>query len=258
MRSLPQDNLAYPILITLDSGGQGTGCIINCQEGNYLATAKHVIADNQNALKGAVATLKSYTPDLIETDFTQLTLNLDVISTNSKIKFHPVHDVCLIQLMDNNESGMNPSIGVTVDQISSFGVCGINIDKTVKLFSEVLISNDVFIFGYPSSIGLKSSPQFNSDMPLLRKGIVAGKNSSNSTIILDCPVYPGNSGGPVIEVEVTPGGINFKLLGLVVQFVPVVEQWKSLLYNTVNSQLTNSGYSIVVPVDFVKEVINQF
>ncbi|HEY9035783.1 MAG TPA: serine protease [Pseudomonadales bacterium] len=258
MRALPQDNLAYPVLIILNTGSMGTGCVINAVEGNYLATAKHVLFDEKNNLKGNVAILKSYTPDLVATDFTKFTLDLNIVTSNSNIIAHTNHDVCLVRLLTKDDQGNSTHTpGVTLDNLSSRGVCGININTTVKMYQDVLISNDVFIFGYPASIGLRNSPQFNSEIPLLRKGIVAGKNDQNSTIILDCPVYQGNSGGPVIEVEHMPGGISYKLIGLVSQFVPVEDHWKNLSFGIVNTQWSNSGYSVVVPVDFINDLINQ-
>lgn len=259
MRALPKDNLAYPILIRLDTGSMGTGCMINCPDCIFLATAKHVLFDQSGKRLGGSANLRSYTPDLQENDCTQITIDLSQVEADSNLKVHAAQDVCLIKIFKRNGGNWQPLSGVNVDQISSVGICGINIDQTAKLYADVMESNDIYIFGYPVSIGLKSSPQFNSILPLLRKGIVAGRNDHNKTIIIDCPVYKGNSGGPVIEVEMDfPRGISYKLIGLVIQFIPVEEKWYSLLYQTTNTQISNSGYSVVVPVDFVREVIDSF
>jgi len=259
MRALPQNNLSYPVLIELNTGSIGTGCILNCTEGNYLATAKHVFFDEKNNIKGTIASLRSYAPDLIDTDYTKFTLDLNIISQNSNIKYHAIQDVCLIRLTVIDDSkNVTHTPGTVVNKISSKGLCGININSSIKLFNDVLISNDIFIFGYPASIGLRHSPQFNTSMPLLRKGIVAGKNNTNLTIIIDCPVYQGNSGGPVIEVEKILGGISYKLIGLIAEFVPAEEHWKNLSFGIINTQWSNSGYSIVVPVNFVNELLNQF
>lgn len=257
MRALPQDNLAYPVLITLNTGSMGTGCILNSDNGNYLVTAKHVLFNDQNNLNGATATLKSYTPDLIDTDYTKFTVDLNQVLHDSNLVLHATHDVCLIRLTTIENTTTTHVTGVEINNTSSRGVCGVRMNHTTKVFSDVLISNDVFIFGYPASIGLRNSPQFNSEMPLLRKGIVAGKNNSNSTIILDCPVYQGNSGGPVIEVEHMGNSISYKLIGIVAQFVPVEEKWQNLSFGIVNTQWSNSGYSIVIPVDFINDLMTQ-
>jgi hypothetical protein len=76
---------------------------------------------------------------------------------------------------------------------------------------------------------------------------VAGKNQITRTIIIDCPVYPGNSGGPVIEVE-SQGPISvYKAIGVVTQFVP----------GTVWGNTVNSGYAVVVPMDRVLETVER-
>jgi hypothetical protein len=64
-------------------------------------------------------------------------------------------------------------------------------------------------------------------------------------IILDCPAFFGNSGGLVIEVERTSlTETKYKAIGLITEFVLYEKNW-----------FQNSGYSIVVPMDFVEELI---
>ena len=43
-RAMPDDNLAYPVLITLKTGG-GSGFYLNAKTAIYLVTAKHVLFD---------------------------------------------------------------------------------------------------------------------------------------------------------------------------------------------------------------------
>jgi len=130
--------------------------------------------------------------------------------------------------------------------------------STTKIYKDVLVGNEAFVFGYPTSIGLKEIPQINYIRPLLRKGTIAGKNDKMKTIILDCPTYYGNSGGPVVEVE-RIGAFNtqFRVIGLISQFVPFAEIWINATQKYSYKQLSNSGYTIVIPIDFVIELINQ-
>lgn len=126
-----------------------------------------------------------------------------------------------------------------------------------KKYAEVLIGNEVFIFGYPTSIGIKNVPQIDYTRPLLRKGIIAGKNEDKKNIILDCPVYYGNSGGPVVEVEEEGGTIRkFRVVGIISQFVPFEQEWFNLQHGYTNKDLENSGYSIATPLDAALELIN--
>jgi hypothetical protein len=110
------------------------------------------------------------------------------------------------------------------------------------------------VFGYPSSLGLQNLAQIDYTRPLLRKGIVAGTNSAKRSLILDCPVYFGNSGGPVLEIDRQAFSTNLKLIGVVIEYIPFDQHAGS---QTVGLQfLTNSGYSVAAPMDFVLELLN--
>jgi S1-C subfamily serine protease len=109
------------------------------------------------------------------------------------------------------------------------------------------------VFGYPTSLGLQQSPQLDPLRPLLRKGIVAGTNPATRFLVLDCPVYFGNSGGPVLELDRQPFGTSLSIIGVVDQYVPFVQQAGS---QTIAMQVeTNSGYSLAIPMDFVLELL---
>ncbi|MCK4303112.1 MAG: trypsin-like peptidase domain-containing protein, partial [Candidatus Eisenbacteria sp.] len=71
----------------------------------------------------------------------------------------------------------------------------------LTLYDSVHVSNEIFVFGYPRSLGLKQIPQMDYDAPLLNKGVLSGKNNSRKILIVAAAVYPGNSGGPVVEIN---------------------------------------------------------
>ncbi|MEK7075363.1 MAG: hypothetical protein AAB948_01005 [Patescibacteria group bacterium] len=54
------------------------------------------------------------------------------------------------------------------------------------------------------------------------------------------------------------GSGNIHLIGVVVQFVPFLDQWRNVkfpqLYNT---NLQNSGYSVALPVDYIFDLIGE-
>ena len=94
------------------------------------------------------------------------------------------------------------------------------------------------------------------DRPLLREGILAGKNYSRHSYIVDAPVFYGNSGGPVLAMNESGfGGIEFNLLGIVSEFVPFEEEWLNLRHGIRNAQISNSGYAVVEPVDEALKMI---
>jgi hypothetical protein len=123
----------------------------------------------------------------------------------------------------------------------------------MKTFDQVLVGNDVLVMGYPTSLQLGNLPELDPRRPLLRKGIVAGVNPATRSIILDSPMYFGDSGGLVLELD--RDGLNtfYKIIGVVDKYVPYSESTKTATSSTTFSM--NSGYSIAVPMDFVLELI---
>jgi S1-C subfamily serine protease len=108
--------------------------------------------------------------------------------------------------------------------------------------------------GYPRAIGLKRFAQIEYDKPLLRRGIVAGKNVQRHTIILDCQTNGGNSGGPVIEIDrVSLVYTQFRIIGIVTQFVP----WLNATLSKQDTTVSNSGYTVAVPIDVIFELTQQ-
>jgi hypothetical protein len=179
----------------------------------------------------------------------ELEVNLLNLYENGHVKYHPSQDVAFIRIGLRSEIKNKPENkfqtkfpdGIILKQGGDIGELT---EENVKLLKDVIIGNQVFLFGYPTSItGI--NPWLDIKMPLLRKGIVAGKNEALKAIILDCPAFFGNSGGLVIEVEKkTLTETRYRAIGLIIQFAPYKTQW-----------FQNSGYSVVVPMDFVDELI---
>jgi hypothetical protein len=60
-------------------------------------------------------------------------------------------------------------------------------------------------------------------------------------------------------VEEFSSGIKFLLIGIVVEFVPYVENWLNDKYPGLsNTTIHNTGYSVVEPMDFVIETVSMF
>ena len=175
----------------------------------------------------------------------EIQLQLVKLYESGQIKYHPSHDVAYIKIGISKKVAEEVRIysleGVTFKQGAGF----ISVDKdNFKVLKDVVVGNTVFVFGYPTSI-TKIDPWLDIRLPLLRKGVVAGKNDVLKAIILDCPVFYGNSGGLVIEVErMSLGESRYIAIGLITNLVFYQKLW-----------LQNSGYSIVVPMDFVEELI---
>lgn len=261
MSKMSRNNLGYPVRIVSDTGGLGTGFYVCKDSVIYLVTAKHVLFDTSNNLLAGTCLARSYSEEWVEGDFTELKIDLKLMLQNGNLKYHETQDACVIKLAIAAGEKVFP-LGmqdreVSVLQKNEYGIVHMDYEQCPKRFDEVGLANDVYMMGYPASIGVFVQ-QFNPEMPLLRKGIVAGKWNEKKSIIVDCPSYPGNSGGPIIEVDHIDGRPHYKLIGLVSQLVGVDEKWTNpqAPSGTEWARITHSGYSVVVPFDFVDELID--
>jgi hypothetical protein len=201
-RALPDDNLAYPVLITLSHGSTGSGFFLNTHQAVYLVTAKHVLfnPDTQKLIDNQ-AELTAYSKDPSDGESNVISLNLESLERIGDIKNHPLHDVTVVKIGDiprqdqpsanakeSTQRALSMEPGVVVTKKAKLGIVGVP-EEGIKIFNQMLIGNDIIVFGYPTSLGLQTKPQLDLRRPLLRKGIVAGENLLTRSIVLDCPVY---------------------------------------------------------------------
>lgn len=266
-RAIPEDNLAYPVLIT-EKNPQGaivcraSGFYLDAGKAIFLVTAKHVLFNpNNHALRASEIELLSYSRN--PGDFTHpdvFTLNMAVLQKDGNIRAHPSKDVAVIKIFvlhnvkriyKTNAGHAFPVPGVMVREFAKDGILDVSASGVTR-FAHVLTGNSVMVFGFPSSLDLKALSQLDSNVPLLRKGIIAGVNPEKRTIILDCPVYPGNSGGPVLEIDRGAFKTHLTVIGVISQYVPYITTGGSP--TLVTQTRNNSGYSIAIPMDFVLDL----
>ena len=262
-RSIPDDNLAYPVLIEAP-GELSSGFYLSTGTSIYLVTAKHALFEPTHGhLRVGPMSLLSYPRDPKESGTNLLLLDTATLSQAGEIRGHPIADVAVVRIGDLVKSApdkqpvlltLKTIPGVTMRTSAPSGLLGVDI-STVKKYQDVLVANEVLVFGYPTSLGIQELPQLDPLRPLLRRGIVAGLNPRARSIIIDCPSYPGNSGGPVVEVDREAFKVTISVVGVVSEFVPFAE--KSIHYPIAyqNVNISNSGYTIVTPMDFVLELV---
>lgn len=261
MRYLPNNNLSYPVLIEVGDGA-GSGFYFQTSRKVFLVTASHVLYKtdgNDKILRDNNIRTISYDEDLSTTMPIEMLLDLSKLN----LRKDDLRDIVLIEIADvvkvtgtiinfrylDGAKRVSPQPHVTIVVVPK---------EQLKKFDDVLVSNEAFILGYPNSLGIPTNQQIEPQKPLLRKGIIAGKNTSNKTIILDCPVYFGNSGGIAIEVEENGDGKRrYWIIGVVSQFIPFVEQLKSRQLGYTNLNFENSGYSVVVPIDTILDLTTE-
>jgi hypothetical protein len=266
---IPEFLLRTAILIQLDNGEQGSGFYVQDSLHTYLATARHVLIQriitprkpHDDSVLLAAKTIKciSYPADPNISVKTILTIDLPSAYAAGLLKYDAQSDVGVIQIGDVQR--VNDSLNMisyysfaTKDRISRIEPIPRSV---IEKYDDIHIGDGVFIFGYPTSIGLQSSPQFDHERPLLRKGTIAGKNISKKTLIIDCPVYYGNSGGPVIVEYAENFATYYKLIGVVSEFVPYEEDWVNTKNALTNVSITNSGYSVVVPIESILSLFDR-
>lgn len=265
---LPKDNLGYPVKLQVGSSS-GSGFIIGHNNQLYLVTAKHVIYQQDQITKVFNLLDKKMTMTIypvisgkVSAKARIFELNLELLSASNYLKAHENADIVVIRLAvernENKKKYIDFPDSIKTIQESAGSIVNYGMEGS-RRFDDVEVTNDIFILGYPISLSTTEMKQIDYDSPLVRKGIIAGKNHLNKSLILDCPVYGGNSGGLVLEMNETGLGTgNIHLIGVVVQFVPFVDQWRNVrfpeLYNT---NLQNSGYSIALPVDYIFDLIEE-
>lgn len=251
---LPEDNLSMPVMITIPLGNQNmkaSGVYYESNRAMYLITAKHVLFEENSTILRTTQTitLTSYNSG---GGRDSIGLRLGKLSARGRIKFHPVADVVAIRIAYERSTDTEEVMAVGDLRLPAVT------DYSLKTFSESFVSNDVFVFGYPAAIGLPKIPQIEYEKPLIIKGNIAGKNTTNRTLIIACPVYPGNSGGPVVEVEdIRPDYTGFRIIGIISQWIPYTADVYDK-YNLGAKVYPNSGYAVVVASDSIIDVLRMF
>jgi hypothetical protein len=252
---LPKDLMSIPVLI--EHIKRGTGFFIQDSTNFYLVTAKHVVFNPKSGkLYSNEMKLTCYEKDPIKGD--KIEFNIDLIAADSLglIIKQPKDDVLIIRMgrVNNLESGKSIINYYSAIQklTKSTNINTFPIEYFTK-YEDVNVGDEIYLFGYPTSLSLKDLHQFDYTRPLLRKGIIAGKYEPKKTLILDCPSYPGNSGGPILAVNNKISRIEYNLIGLVVEFIP----YEKIKAPQNIADTTNSGYSVAVSSSKILELLNK-
>jgi len=248
-RNLPEDSLSLPVLIVGNTGYAATGFYLTTTTSCFLVTAKHVLyQEDGSTLRMDNITLLSYPVGMREyNQRIEFRVDLRLAASKKLIRASSSHDVALVWIAKSQKTAPgevqivwgSPLTVKTTTNTSAIVITGL---ERLKSYTKTVEGDDAYVFGYPSSIGLKQIPWIDYHLPLLRKGIIAGKNPSRRTIILDAPIYPGNSGGPVMEVEqIDALTTTYSVIGIVTDFVPFEEEWENKRFKYSNHTITNSG-----------------
>jgi|GEM_PF-756191 len=241
--------------IMLKSGESGSGFVAEGYSNQWFVTAKHVLFNPDGTLKSDSGIFHSFSSYGTNNQI-RLSIDFQRALVAKSLLSHSTHDVavCLIST-DFDETRVLLSPYAKRMDTSSASIIRPE-PGMVGRFHQARVGRQVYMLGFPRSLGLKQLTQLDYEQPLLRGGIVAGTNPNKRTIIIDCASYFGNSGGPVVQIEDGAKGRSQVLIGLVSEYIPLVDIAVGKTHQSV--ELSNSGYTVVEPMDFVYELIEQY
>ncbi|SCZ00515.1 S1 family peptidase [Flavobacterium caeni] len=240
--ALSNDNVSYAAFLSLDQGSStGSGFILSFKGKEYIITAKHVLFDGERLrCDSLLITSQNHLGEIDDAK----TVVIDEMSEIKIVKSHD-SDIAAIFLEDENHFRVEQE-GKNIISIQED-----NIDK----LEDIRIANNILLIGFPTSLIIEGARFFDVNRPLLRKGIVAGINSKDNTFIIDCPVFYGNSGGPVVEYKENG---EIKLIGIVSKYIPFVTEWRNNRESAFSRQeFSNSGYAVCVPIDEILTLLSK-
>ena len=111
-RAIPDDNLAYPVMVTLKPKNGpamgGSGFYLNNPDTLYFVTAKHVIFPPPNSqLVDAELELMSYSKELSAQGRVIITASLSKLNVGGNIRAHEHRDVAVIKIATINRIASN-------------------------------------------------------------------------------------------------------------------------------------------------------
>jgi hypothetical protein len=218
----------------------------------YLVTAKHVVQSHiQSALDIRVR--------VNSTDANQPVQDFNLprdINGPGQWSFHPNPNIDVAVIRINwdflAEHNIRPSF-FTNDQTAA--------TRVILRDREVAAGDGIFVLGFP--MGLTG---IQRNYVIVRQGCIARisemLDGATPEFLIDAPVFPGNSGGPVIlkpemtAIEGTKSQPTATLLGLVTQYVPYEDIAVSQQTGRVRVIFQeNSGLAAVLPIDFIDETV---
>ena len=142
MRAIPDNNLAYAVLITLASGGQGSGFFLNAPPSGYLVTAAHVLYDEKGALRSDVLTVRAFPADPDDPGWVEYRVHLTEVAKASNLLKHASQDIVALRLFKlaqlPNDSGLFVTMqpGVITRSTTTGGQVGVGVGS-LKRFKDV-------------------------------------------------------------------------------------------------------------------------
>jgi V8-like Glu-specific endopeptidase len=251
----------FTVSVVLENS-KGSGFFF-CYKGNmYVVTARHVLFREKEGsfnLYANAACIKA--PDTKGKDADPAIFE-NLLNDNNTY-YNKTYDVGLIHLgsyrLKNNKTLLQASYREeTIQTQLPTNMAQFYGEYSAVSLNDVHVGTDIFIAGYPTSLGITQYMDFfDHDRPVVRKGIVSHVNYKKQHIIIDCFVFPGNSGGPVIQAT-NDEDLKHTLIGLVSRYIPYRQIHVIPVENITNINYVNSGYALIVSMDHILESMIDF
>jgi len=232
------NNFSFATFLSVDAGASsGSGFRLTHNDINFIITAKHVVF-NKEALRTELwVKSRNYTGDPQDGYSARVALSEDNVFTFDNL------DIVLIKLLPE----FNYEVEYQGNDISFATI------EDVDEYDNILIGRNIFLIGFPSSLTVDDF--YEVDRPLLRTGIIAGKNVSNGTFVIDSMAYYGVSGGPIVQIDEQR---NIQIVGIVSRYVPFITEWRNRHESSFSRQdFFNSGYAVCIPLNRIVDKINE-
>ncbi|MHC1707475.1 MAG: trypsin-like peptidase domain-containing protein [Bacteroidales bacterium] len=254
------------VLIITDQKKTGSGFYLYDSSFLYLVTADHVLRKKDtNSIKTDYVksiTVTSYPTAYETSDPIKASINIAEAFKNKKIIKPRNQDIIIIIIgvikeIKKESSGwlLYEFTKVEYPKGKELFIDGFNIYNIIK-FSDVKPGRDVIAIGFPTSLA-NSNSQYHYNRPLLRKGVVSAKDIVYRNIIIDCKLFPGNSGGPVYmnnSKNPLTVPVPYGIIGIVSEFVPFDRKDKDQNVK----YLENSGLAVITPLDVILDYLQDY
>lgn len=247
--SILEANLEKAVLIEFPNKSDGSGFFLVDSNNIYLVSARHVVCNLNEKIQGyqlidSTGFIKYYSKKSDNNTANVMEINFLGLYESGNLRIGSDADVMVAKIGSVKRS-LSQAFDIVYNSYVKFvkspePLIAFDVTEALK-FDSTVISDDIFMIGYPKSLQLQQGLQYDFDRPLLRKGILSGRYQKNKTLVVDCPSFSGNSGGPVIEIR----NNKVLLVGIVTQFIPCIESSKSFEIRQ------NSGFSIIETIDKV-------
>jgi len=266
---IPNSWMESLVLIEVQKKGNfeplGTGFMIGSKGYKVLVTNAHILHSNTDL--PLFIRVNKRDPKPSEAMFDRIKI-FPMVDPQLKPIFHKKADLAVLYVLIPNDFDLK---SVKIGEID---------ESSFLQQKDVPLGDEVLLIGFPTSIGEIKTIEKEMNIPVIRGGVVSAKfrRNDHELLLIDAPSYWGNSGGPVIlrpslyNVEKESSGnpppksqTQPKLIGIVSEMFAVGMEWEvapqkpfndSKLEKQKVGSIWHSGLSVVVPTDYLTELLN--